>query len=267
MKGKGTDWGGSVIKTFQNCKRRHYLEQEYPHPDGGQGLMQVRDSYASSLGTILHVGLQTHYDFMIHNDTRPYAERAVDAIHTAVNLIDELELKDEDKSLMRDEVTAYLDQYFQYYEKDPDGFVPYTVEESVALHVGDFVHTGSIDITGLCGSYLVVGDHKSTSLTWDKFFRKWKFDISLRGYAYHKWKTTGNMFHIMINGVRRLKNKAFDVEFKRDLIILTEDDFMDFERTVLHERQHMEMCRRAGFWPRSSEACVEVWGVCEMDPI
>jgi hypothetical protein len=263
---KGSDWGGSAIQTFQKCKTKYknrYLEE---HPDGGQGLEGKLDSYAASLGTVLHAGLHEFYKTVINKDPRPYDERAAAAMLAAVNQIHTLTLLNGQDKLMYEEVVSYLDQYFQFYTNDEELEVQ-AAEVPFEVKVGAYTFTGTIDIIGAWKGHECVPDHKTTSKPWDKLFREHYYSLSLRGYAYSRWKKTGIIPYLLVNGIRRLKDKAMTAEFRREPIVLTEDDMDEFERTVLYEREAMDKCAAEGYWPKSAEACVSVYGICEYDAL
>lgn len=277
---KGSDWGGSVIGRFQACKRKHFWAMEYKHPDadGGRGieLLDPRGGTASEFGQLIHLGLQALYlnqnsGFMLEYDAETsdmvdrareqpltYAEACAQAMQLAVNSIKgDFPTKD----LVQDEVIACLDQYFTKYEVDD--LKPLKVEYPTNVQIGDIIHTGIIDLLADWQSTTGIVDHKTTSLGWEVFFKKWRDNLSLKGYVYMHWRSTGDLVPIIINGIRRKKDKALTCEFQRELLSYTEADMADFVRTVQFERQQMDSCRASEFWPKSGDQCVTVYGDCE----
>ena len=259
---KGSDWGGSRISTFQTCKQKYYLAYEYPHPEGGDGLISIEDKVAPAKGTLIHVALQHYYEGIIADPTVPKGPLIVAAIKLAISHIEDFDIPMELKPLMKDEMISALDQYFQKYEIED--FVPLEAEKPFNLPIGNLVHTGIIDLFGMWnGDYFVI-DHKTTSLRLDQFFKKFRFDLSLMGYAKAKSEELGRPVNVLINGIRFKKDKAMTVELEREPIMYSPGELEEhFVRTIQAERRNIEVCKAEDFWPKSGNQCVQVWGDCE----
>lgn len=260
---KGSDWGGSRISTFQTCKQKYYLSYEYSHPGGGNGLVVIEDKVAPARGSLIHLGLQHYYEGLIAN---PKAERGpliLSSIQAALAAIKNFDLPAELVPLLKDEIMSALDQYFQKYELDD--FVPLEAEKPFNLNIGNLVHTGIIDLFGIWKDDYFVIDHKTTSLRTDQFFKKFRFDLSLMGYAKAKSEQLGRPVNVLINAIRFKKDKAMTVELEREPIMYSPGELDEhFTRTIQAERRNIEVCKAEDFWPKSGNQCVQVWGDCEM---
>jgi hypothetical protein len=260
---KGSDWGGSRITTFQTCKRKYYLAYEAAHPDGGQGLITIEDKVAPAKGSLIHLGLQHYYDGLIADPTRDKGPLILASIMRAVEHIPKFDIPPELTALLKDEIISAFDQYFTKYSLED--LVPVEAEKPFTLKIGNLVHTGIIDLFAKWHDHYVVVDHKTTSLRLDQFFKKFRFDISLMGYAKSKSEEIGQPVGVLINGIRFKKDKAMNVELEREPIFYDPNELQDeFITTIQAERRNIEVCQKENFWPKSGSQCVQVWGDCEM---
>ena len=263
---KGSDWGGSRITTSQTCKQKYYLSYEAPHPDGGTGLIPIEDKVAPAKGTLIHVALQHYYEGLRVAPDAAKGPLIIQSIKAALDAIDSFEIPTELLPLMKDEIISALDQYFTKYSGSTvDDLVPIEVEKPFNLQVGNLVHTGIIDLFAEWHDELFVVDHKTTSLRLDQFFKKFRFDISLMGYAKAKSDELGRPVGVLINGIRFKKDKAMTVELEREPILYSPGELEEiFPKTILAERTAIDVCKDSSFWPKSGAQCVQVWGDCEM---
>jgi hypothetical protein len=260
---KGSDWGGSRITTFQTCKQKYYLSYEVAHPDGGNGLIVIEDKVAPAKGSLIHKGLQHYYEGLIAEPGRDKGPLIIESIKAALDHVDEFELPAEIIPLLKDEIISAFDQYFTKYELED--MVPLEAEKPFNLAVGNNIHTGIIDLFAKWHDEYFVVDHKTTSLRLDQFFKKFRFDISLMGYAKAKSEELGRPVGILINGIRFKKDKAMTVELEREPILYSPGELEEqFTRTIQAERRNIEVCKAEDFWPKSGSQCVQVWGDCEM---
>jgi hypothetical protein len=260
---KGSDWGGSRISTFQTCKQKYYLAYEAPHPDGGNGLITIEDKVAPAKGSLIHLGLQHYYEGIIAAPKESKEKLYVASIKEAISHVEEFDIPPELMPLLKDEIISAFDQYFTKYELED--IIPLEAEEPFNLSIGNLVHTGIIDLFGMWHDELFVIDHKTTSLRLDQFFKKFRFDLSLMGYAKAKSEEMGRPIGVLINAIRFKKDKAMTVELDREPIMYSPGELEDdFPRTIQAERRNIEQCQTDNFWPKSGNQCVQVWGDCEM---
>lgn len=260
---KGSDWGGSRITTFQTCKQKYYLAYEAAHPDGGQGLIVIEDKVAPAKGSLIHLGLQHYYQAIIDNPGVARGPIILAAIKTSLDHIEKFDLPAEILPLLKDEIISAFDQYFQKYEVED--LVPIEAEKPFSIKIGNLVHTGIIDLFAKWHDEYFVVDHKTTSLRLDQFFKKFRFDLSLKGYAKAKSDELGRPVGVLINGIRFKKDKAMTVELEREPILYSPGELEDdFPRTIQAERRNIGVCKTEDFWPKSGSQCVQVWGDCEM---
>jgi hypothetical protein len=259
---KGSDWGGSRITTFQTCKRKYYLAYDAPHPDGGNGLVPIEDKVAPAKGSLIHLALQHYYQGLINTPDQPRGPLIVDSIKVALDQVEKFDLPPEVVPLLKDEIISAIDQYFQKYELED--LVPIEAEKPFNLPIGNLVHTGIIDLFAKWHDEYFVVDHKTTSLRLDQFFKKFRFDLSLAGYAKAKSEELGRPVGILINGIRFKKDKAMTVELEREPILYGPGELEEeFPKTIQIERRNIEVCQKEEFWPKSGSQCVQVWGDCE----
>lgn len=244
----GTRSGASKLATFQVCHQKY----KWAFVDN---LVKISGSPSASFGSAIHEGLYTFYT----EKDQPRHESELKAIARAVEFVEATTFDSVAKELLRDEVVAALDQYFQKY--NPETLLPIACEQSFKLDIRGFEYTGRLDFVGrwiLEGKeYLVVPDHKTTGMDWERFFKQWQFDLALRGYAYAARKILGEPVHVLINAIRRRKTKTFEVEFDRQLLFF-DDDMMDsFEdevQSIYLDIQDRIEGRRA--WDKNGKACV-----------
>ena len=261
---KASDWGGSRLTLAQTCKRKYF----YGHLYNGKGLETQHVNTNIMFGVLVHLGLQYYYSQMIGAEAFDSEKSAVAGIKSVLELLDEVLADGESqKQLLKEEVIACLDQYFQKYPSTSDDLVPIEVEKCEAITWPGMLlgneHTVKLDLFAKWQGHEMVVDHKTTSLGWDLFFKQFKDDLSLKGYAYVKRKQTGKKVDVLINGIRRKKNKALECEFQRDVISYTEKDMEEFEKTVIHIRKEIALCENENFYPKSGKQCVQVYGECE----
>ena len=246
----GTQWGGSRLSEFDVCQQKykwHYVD----------GLVPRAEGEAASFGSAFHEALRGFYS---DKTDRPYEERCLDAIHVGVNYCLKAPETPE-RALLVDEVMAGLDQYFIHYRADT--MKVSHVEQSYSMMIRGFPSTGRMDliaeITLADGKlFRCVPDHKTTGLDWGRFWKKWRFDLSLKGYVYAARKYF-NDSHIQmyINAIRRRKTKNFELEFQRDIIFYDDNDMKDFEDSV--ESLHLDIIDRMEgkrVWRKNGKACV-----------
>lgn len=258
---KGSDWGGSRLTSAQTCKQKYFYSYEAEFLEGGQGLIAIEDKLAPTRGTIIHAGLQRLYDNKLHKPEMSFGDCMVDAIHHAVEQIKNYKLDPNVVPLLTDEIISCLDQYGQKYEVND--LIPTGTEIPIHLPVGDLVHTGIVDLQGTWSGHDVVVDHKTTSMQLPFLFKKLRFNLSLMGYAKKRSEELGHIVSVLINGIKFKNNKALECEFDRDIITYTQKDFDDFDRTVVAIRREIDACKADGFWPKSGDQCVQIWGECE----
>lgn len=254
---QGTEWGGSKLKVFQTCHQKFkyaYVDNLVPLGTG---------KAASDFGTYVHEGLRLYYDSIKTQPDMDSQDRTVAAITHAVSLIEAACLEGSDLELVRDEVIACLDQYFQKYQLD-DSLEILEVEKHYEHVVRGFPVTLRIDLLAKWKlgneTYLIVPDHKTTGLDWGRFWKKWNFDLSLRGYCYHARKEHNQEVHILINAIRRTKHKNFTVEFDRQPVFMSDQDMLEYEDTIeaIHNdiKDRLEG-RRA--WEKNGDACMQMY--------
>lgn len=267
---KGSDWGGSRINTAQTCKRKYYNRYVRPTPEG-VGLIQIEDKGAASKGSVIHAGLQHYYNAIIAAPDGNRAESAVDAIHHAIQVLNtEFSFQPEIAGLLRDEIIAALDQYFQHYAVED--LIPIATEVPVAIEIPGIdgnmhTHTGIIDLVAEHLGGLFIVDHKTTSMGWDMLFKKYTFSLSFKGYCKAARPIYGKEIGALVNGIRFKKNKALEVELMREPIMYSPQELDEFEPTVLSVLREIQSCEIDGFWPKSDAQCVQVWGTCEYFPL
>lgn len=260
---KGSDWGGSKLTTFQTCKQKYNLAYRYPYPGGGNGLIAIEDKTAPTRGTLIHMALQYYYQKLIDDPNRDKGPIIIESIKLAIDKIDEFDLPAESKPLLKDEIISCMDQYYTKYSVSED-ITPLEVETPFNIQIDDIIHTGIRDLFGVWNNDLFVIDHKTTSLRLDQFFKKFRFDLSLKGYAKSKADELGRPVGVLINGIRFKKDKAMTVELEREPIYYTDSELHeDFVQTVRAERRNIQLCETENFWPKSGSQCVQVWGDCE----
>lgn len=255
---KASDWGGSKLTTFQTCNRKFELS----YLAEGTGLTSVEDSYNLSRGTLLHLAFEYFYKSATLNPPAPLEDRVLMATKLAVDEIDTLVMNPDMKALMKNELIACIDQYFEKYGADPD-LEPLEVEVPFQVRIGDDVHTGTRDLYARWHGLECVVDHKSTSLDWDRFFKQFKDDLSLKGYVWEKRQTSGIKCDLLINGIRFKRTKNFECEFQRELISFSDLQMEEFPRIVTHIKKQIALCHTEGFFPKSGKQCVTVVGECE----
>lgn len=260
MELKGTDWGGSRLKAFQRCKRLYYLKYL-------KGVERVEVSEPLSWGHAIHAGLFHFYQNLEEARKRSQIEQLIaESIHAAVNLD---QRPDPERELFTDSVISCLDQYFTHYQReiyDPShGMQPVAAEVPISLQVGSFTHTGRLDLLATFAGHLCIPDHKTTSMDWARFFRRWKLDLSLRGYVLAYYKHTGKLLSVLINGIRRRNDKAMTCEFQRDLIHFSEREMEETEYEIADIRRDIASRdpSRAIEWPKTGESCQGLFE-CEM---
>ena len=255
MKNKASDWGGSKLTTFQTCHQKYNLSYSY----GGTGLEGIEDSYNRSRGVLVHEALEVFYS---SHKSKPLEYRTLEAIKAAVEGIPALNIKEGLKALMKDEIIACLDQYFETYGMD-EQLEPLEVEMPFQIKIGDDIHTGTRDLFGMWQGHPVVVDHKSTSLDWDRFFKQFKDDLSLKGYVYDKRRNGVPNCDLLINGIRFKRTKNFACEFQRELISFSEQQMEETPKIIIHVKKEIALCNVEKFWPKSGKQCVTVAGECE----
>jgi hypothetical protein len=258
---RGSDWGGSAISCAQTCKQKYYFEKLQPHPAGGTGLVLVGSKIAPTKGTLLHAGLQRFYELKMHEPDRPYMERVIHAIKYSVDGIKQFDLEDSAKDLLKEELISALDQYATKYELED--LEPIAVELPVTVQVGDFVHTGIIDLLAKWQGIPYVVDHKTTSMQLAFLFKKMRFNLSLKGYCIAASEKLGEPINALVNGIRFKGTKSLECEFDREPIMYNDAERAEFPKTIKAVRQEIEMCEREGFWPKSGDQCVQIWGECD----
>jgi len=261
----GSDWGGSRLTCAQTCKKKYFWENLAPHPTlPGSGLIQLESKLAPSKGTLVHLGLQHFYESKIATPEMPHEERAVAAMHHAINAIAKFNLSEQIVPLLKDELIATFDQYFTQYELED--IIPIACEVPIDIRIGDLVHTGFIDLLGYWQDTLCVIDHKTTSMGMDFLFKKLRFDLSLKGYTHSARSNPlakGQPVMALINGIQFKKNKALECVFARELIMYSDSEMDEFEATVKAVRAEIDLCNATGFWPKSGAQCIQVWGECD----
>jgi len=259
---KGSDWGGSRLVSAQTCKQKYFHAYEEEHPEGGHGLVAIEDKYAPSKGSLIHLGLQHYYQGLIDNPTQAKGPLIVASIKESIDHIKDFEIIPEKLPLIKDEIISAFDQYFEKYEVED--IVPIEAEKPFNLRVDNHVHTGIIDLFAKWHDEYFVIDHKTTSLRLDQFFKKFRFDLSLMGYAKAKSEELGQPVHILINGIRFKGDKALTVELEREPIMYAPGELEEhFPATVHSIKREIQMCKEDDYWPKSGARCVEVWGDCE----
>lgn len=265
---KGSDWGGSKLGTAQTCKRKYYNRFIQPHPDGGTGIIQLDEKLAPSKGTLLHTFWQTYYNSIIKDPSGNREDYAVAAIKVMIDQLDkEFHFAPEVTALLKQELVAAADQYFQKYVTDD--IIPIATEVPVEIkyqgHDGtELTHTGIIDLIARWHSgALFIVDHKTTSMSFDMVFRKYTFSLSFKGYIRALEPLYGQPVGVLVNALRFKKNKSFEVELDREPIMYNEAEMSEFEPTVRSIRREIALCENEGFWPKASDQCVQVWGECE----
>jgi hypothetical protein len=261
----GSDWGGSRLATAQTCKQKYFNQYLRQHPTAlGQGLIPIEAKIAPTKGSLVHLGLQHYYESKIKSPDMSLDQRAFSAMHFAVNAIAQFNIDKNAIPLLKDELISTFDQYFSKYAAED--LVPIACEVPMQIHIGDFVHTGIIDMLARWQDTLCVVDHKTTSMSMDFLFKKFRFSLSMKGYA-HKARSMpiakGEPVMALINGIQFKKNKAMECEFARELIMYTNDEMDEFEKTVTAVREEIALCEKNNFWPKSGEQCVQIWGECD----
>lgn len=254
---KSSDWGGSKLTTFQTCHQKFNLSYCYE----GVGLTGIDDSYNMSRGTLVHAVLENFYNYK-GDQPLSLEERVVAALHPVVEEIQKLHMTNEMKDLLKNEVIACIDQYFEKYGFDPELEI-LEVEQPFQIAIGDDIHTGTRDLFARWNGIPVVVDHKTTSLDWDRFFKQFKDDLSLKGYVYEKRKNGEPRCDLLINGIRFRRTKNFECEFQRELINFSDAQMEEFAKIVTHTKKEIALCQQEGFWPKSGKQCVTVMGECE----
>jgi hypothetical protein len=261
----GSDWGGSRLATAQTCKQKYYDQYLRPHPTApGLGLIPIESKLAPTKGTLVHLGLQNYYESKIKTPEMAGDERALAAMHFAINAIKDFNIDKNMVPLLKDELISTFDQYFSKYELED--LIPIACEVPVQIRIGDFVHTGLIDMLARWEDTLCVVDHKTTSMSMDFLFKKLRLNLSMKGYAHAARSMEiagGEPVMALINGIQFKKNKAMECEFARELIMYTDDEMDEFEATVSAIRNEIELCEKNNFWPKSGEQCVQIWGECD----
>lgn len=251
----GTAKGASRLATFQTCHQKY----KWNYVDN---LVRIGGSPAASFGSAIHEGL---FLFYTAPKEQPREEKELAAISRAVEYVLTRKFDEQATELMKNEVIAAMDQYFQKY--NPETLIPFACEQAFKLDIKGFTLTGRLDFIGkwlLEGKeYLVVPDHKTTSMDWERFFKQWTFDLAQRGYAYAARKILGEPVHVLINAIRRRKTKAFEVEFDRQLVFFDEDMMNSFEaevESIYLDIQDRKEGRRV--WDKNGKACVGMY-TCE----
>lgn len=265
----GTEWGGSRISKYLTCRRKYWLTYHAGHDR--IGLIKVGQAPAREFGSAFH---EFAYWFYTQLATNPDAVRSnleatvVDGCKVAVDYLETIGFTDDVLALLSNEIITAIDLYIKNYEGEilgtAKGLIPLKAEVPFEVKIGNYIHTGRIDLVGDYSGYRVIPDHKTTGKDWNRFFQGFKLDLSQRGYAYGYYQLTGERAHVLINGVRRRKTKDFDVEFMRDLIKVTDRDFKEFEAIVTTARSEIDAKDPSDStqWIQNSAACVSDY-VCE----
>lgn len=258
---KGSDWGGSRMTCAQTCKQKYYYENLVPHPAGGSGLVLVESKLAPTKGTLMHAGLQRFYELKMASPELPYMDRVVQSIKYCLDGIKQFSLSDDQRELLREELIAAMDQYCTKYELED--LEPIAVELPVTVKIGEYVHTGIIDLLARWQGIPYVVDHKTTSMQLGFLFKKLRFDLSMKGYAIAASEKMGEPVNALVNGVRFKGTKTLECEFDREPIMYNEAERAEFPRTIQAIRKEIELCEASGFWPKSGAQCVQIWGECD----
>jgi hypothetical protein len=245
----------------QTCKQLYFWQYVAEHPEGGHGLVPIEAKPAPTKGTLVHLGLQKFYELQMREPQLPYADRAVRAIKNALDALAHFKLDEQVVPLVKDELISALDQYCQKYEVED--LEPLAVELPVRVEAGDYVHTGIVDLVAKWHGVVYVVDHKTTSMQLTHLFKKLRFNLSLKGYAIALSKMRQEPVHALINGIRFKGNKALECEFDREPIHYSDSEIAEFVPTIQSIRSEIEQCERTGFWPKSGDQCVQVWGECD----
>jgi hypothetical protein len=262
----GTGWGGSKLKAFQKCKRYYWLTQI----KDGTGIEKTTIGEPLSFGNAIHQGLFRFYHGLVEARRDNMIEALIaESIHAAVALAGDNTPTDTDKELFSDQVISCLDQYFEHYKEEiysPNkGMQPVIPEVPISIELGGFNHTGRLDLLANYGGHLCIPDHKTTGMDWARFFKRWKFDLSLRGYVLAHYKHTGQILSVLINGIRRKGDKAMTCEFQRDLIHYDEQEMQETEAEIIDIRQDIARRNPANLleWPKTGDACQQMFE-CDM---
>ena len=262
---KGSDWGGSRLTTAQTCKQKYQYQYLAKHPTlPGQGLISIESKLAPTKGTLVHMGLQHFYESKIKDPGMATDDRAVAAMHHAVNAIGEFKLDENFVPLLKDELISTFDQYFSHYELED--LIPIACEVPIEIKIGEHTHTGIIDMLARWQDTLCVVDHKTTSMDVGFLFKKFRFNLSFRGYAHAAGNmalANGEPVMALVNAIKFKKNKAMECEFARELIMYTPDEMQEFEQTVSAIKAEIDLCEANNFWPKSGEQCVQIYGECD----
>lgn len=266
----GSDWGGSRLIAAQTCKQLYFNRyiREHPTTPGIAGIVRREDSPASSKGSLVHVGLQHYYKRLIEEPDGDKRKFILEGIYKANEAMTKFNLPETIAPLIRDEVMACLDQYFQNYNLNNE-MQPLAVEKEVSFKILDkatghfHVHTGIVDLIAKWHDALFVVDHKTTSMTFDQLYGQYAFSLSFRGYALAVAEEYGEPLGVLVNAIRFKKNKALECEFQREPFMYSREDLADIPRTVISIKREIKMCETDGFWPKSSSQCVKPWGKCE----
>ena len=260
----GSDWGGSRISTAQTCKRKHYYEYEYEWPNNqGLGLAVREGKYAPSKGTLIHLGLQCFYLMKLHklHEGLDNIDIAVKACKIMLDNIPKFNLNEAHVPLLRDELMSSIDQYLKQWASEDIEVLG--VEIPIQIKIGEHTHTGIVDLFCRWLGSLYICDHKTTSMQLAMLFKKLRFNLSLKGYARAMRIQTGDRVDALVNGIRFKGTKSLECEFEREPIMYEDAEMAEFEPTVQSVVRELDICREDGFYPKSGDRCIEVWGECD----
>ena len=244
---------GSSKAVFQECHRKFIYTQKI-------GMRGIGVSMAAEQGSAIHVGLKEYYSN--RGKQLPKDDLYLHCFAEAVRYLGLLNCDDCVKTVMEDKVLAGLDDYFEHYKEDVDLEV-ITTESQFTANFGGVDHSGTIDMFAKWKGGLMVVDHKTSSLSWDVFIKKWKDNLSLKGYVRSTQKLMGDpKIGLLLNLIRFRSTKKIEVEFDRVPIFFTEAELQDWEKTIVHIEKEIKMCESEGHWPKTGSACSSPFGDC-----
>ena len=256
----GTEWGPSRYTTAQECMRKYYLS----YVKGGTGLVTISMAPAAEFGNACHAGWEWFYTQLAKNKEHVLANfdsYVTQAVKVAVDY-GELNYPEIQKEVMIDETISGMDQYFQRYEDEifgrKDGLVPISAETPIQCSIGSDVLTGRVDLVSRYMGVLCLTNHKTTSKDWARFFKSFRLSLSERAYVYTFEKTYGERPAILINAMRRRKTKDFQVEFQRDIVMMSNEDMEAVEYIIQNVGRQVAMKDPNNMkeWEQNGAACI-----------
>lgn len=280
----------SSLSILQTCPRKAYYSLE-------RKISPKQEASATLFGSAIHAALETFYsankserilppnmnktlelmafgatsdtenDFLVYRATRKFIDRAEPL----------KSLPPEDKRSLANGVWI-LGHYFNSWIDDPytvyvdkDGpFTERTLEAALYSNNNlEITLFGTIDVVmqNTANDELLVADHKTSSIVGKDFYNRLKPNHQYTGYLWLANKVLGlDLDRFMVNCIevksKGVTGRAAKPNFPRQITTRTQEDFREFEQTVLYYVEQYLYWRKTNFFPVGPvDACAN-YGAC-----